>query len=61
VRRELQKMYRSRGLEANGEVEIIRVMLKERLGKKEVMVLATGWVGGISIIGFFTSVLYNGG
>jgi len=35
-------MYRSRGLEANREVEIIRVMLKERPGEKEVMVLATG-------------------
>ena len=54
-------MYRSRGLEANGEAEIIRVMLKERLGEKEVMVLATGVGGSISIIGFFTSVLYNGG
>jgi hypothetical protein len=42
VGRELQKMYRSRGLEANREVEIIRVMLKEWPGEKEVMVLATG-------------------
>jgi len=38
-------MYRSRGLEANREVEIIRVMLKERLGEKEVMVLANGGDG----------------
>lgn len=43
-------MYRSRGLEANREVEIIRVMLKERLGKKEVMVLATGWGGEASVL-----------
>ena len=43
-------MYRSRGLEANGEVEIIRVMLKEGLGEKEVMVPATGRGGGASVL-----------
>jgi hypothetical protein len=35
-------MYRSRGFEANREVEIIWVMFKERLREKEVRVLANG-------------------
>jgi hypothetical protein len=43
-------MYRSSGLEAKREVGIIRVMLKERLGEKEVMVLATGGGRGASVL-----------